>query len=174
MAVNLDVVLLMGPPGSGKSFLGNQLNLRGVVSYTELEPILMEIFGTGEDFVRHRPEAHAWIRNFYREQLAGAVQPVGIETTGISDRPFLEELSGSHRMLFVKVATPREVCIERVRTRPGGRNINKPADQRTVSTGSFYDYWHGEIAPGYEFDLSVPGTDVASAVEQIQQAIEQT
>jgi len=173
MAVELDVVLLMGPPGSGKSFLGNRLNAHGVVSYTELEPMLMGIFGTGEDFVRRRPEAHAWIRNFYREQLAEAVLPVGIETTGLSDRPFLEELSGSHRMLYVKVATPREVCVERVRTRPGGRNINKPTDPRTTSAGSFYDYWHREIAPTYDFDLAVPGTDVASAVGQIRQAIAQ-
>lgn len=168
----VDVVLLMGPPG--KSFLGNQLNARGVISHTELEPVLKGIFGSGEDFVSRRSEAHAWIRNFYCEQLAGAILLIGIETTGIGDRPFLEELSRSHRMLFVKVTTPREVCVERVRTRPGGRNINAPFNAQIDLDGSFYDYWHGEIAPTYEFDLSVPGTDVASAAGQIQQAIEQT
>jgi hypothetical protein len=75
-------------------------------------------------------------------------------------------------MLFVKVTTPREVCVERVRTRPGERNINAPFNAQIDSAGSFYDYWHGEIAPTYVFDLCVPGTDVASAAGQIQQAIE--
>jgi predicted ATPase len=53
----VDVLLLMGPPGSGKSYLGNQLNARGVISYTELEPMLMETFGTNNWRVPSCPSA---------------------------------------------------------------------------------------------------------------------
>ena len=35
-----EAIVLMGPPGSGKSFLGNHLASQGMVSYLELEPFL--------------------------------------------------------------------------------------------------------------------------------------
>ena len=35
-----DVIVVMEPPGTDKSFLGNQPNVRGVASYQELEPLL--------------------------------------------------------------------------------------------------------------------------------------
>ncbi len=43
---SLEVIVLMGPPGSGKSFLGNRLKQQGIVDYVEREPILVETFGT--------------------------------------------------------------------------------------------------------------------------------
>lgn len=36
--------MLMGAPGSGKSFLGHHLAARGIAAYRELEPILRERF----------------------------------------------------------------------------------------------------------------------------------
>ena len=165
---HVDVVFLMGPPGSGKSYLGNELNRHGLVSYTELEPKLIEIFGEGEAFRSRRPAALRWIQNFYREELSRSLLPVGIETTGISDREFIRELSQEFRLLFVRVTTPREICVERVRTRPSGRNINTDGD----SGGSFYDYWCAEIEPTYDFDILVSGMNSAVAIERISDAIE--
>ena len=46
MSAIFDVVILMGPPGTGKSYLGNRLRERGVASYLEIEPLIVEEFGS--------------------------------------------------------------------------------------------------------------------------------
>ncbi len=127
----------------------------------------MAIFGEGEDFRNRKQEALGLIRDFYREELSRSMLPVGIETTGISDRKFIHELSQDFRLLFVRVTTPREICVERVRTRPGGRNINTDSD----SGDRFYDYWCSEVEPTYDFDIVVSGTDSISAIGRIRAAI---
>jgi len=158
----------MGPPGSGKSTLGNELNNRGFATYTELEPLIVEMFGQGEAFVPKRPQAHRWIRNFYRQQLAEANLPVVIETTGIGDREFLQELAQSYSLLLVMVKTSRDICLDRIRTRPKGRNVGAPGKP----VQEFHDYWHSQIKPTYEFNLSVSGTDLERALRAIHVALE--
>lgn len=165
---SIDAILLMGPPGCGKSTLGNALKNRGVAVYTELEPLIVEMFGQGEAFVPNRLRAHRWIRNFYREQLAEAKLPVVIETTGIGDRDFLQELADHHSLLLVMLTTSRDVCLDRIRTRPKERNVNAPGKPM----GKFYDDWHSQTKPSYEFDLSVSGTDLERAVEAIRVTLE--
>jgi len=165
------MILLMAPPGSGKSTLGNELNRQGVASYTELEPKLKEMFGKGEEFAKHRPKAHLWIWEFYRRELKEATLPVVMETTGIAGRDFIDEMSSQYGMLFVKLATPKEICLERVRTRPKGRNIN---DSNEAYFDNFYDEWHGKTAPTYDFDLTVSGTDLTSDVRLIRETIGQS
>jgi len=166
--VNVDAILLMGPPGSGKSTLGNELHKRGFAIFTELEPLIVEMFGQGEAFVPKRPQAHRWIRDFYRQQLAEANLPVVIETTGIGDREFLQELAQSHALMLVMLRTPRDVCLDRVRTRPKGRNVNAPGKPAQ----EYHDYWHSQIRPTYDFALSVSGTDLEQAVGAIHDVLE--
>ena len=158
----------MGPPGSGKSTIGNRLNARGIASYVELEPIIVKKFGEGEEFIPKRPEAHRWIRDFYREQITTSEKPVVYETTGISDRDFHQELSTNYKLFYVGVVTCRSLCLERVKTRPRGHNVNASS----VSTGEFYDYWYSEIEPTYKFDLLVDGTDVDGAVGKIAKELD--
>ena len=52
-----DALVLTGPPGSEKSFLGRCLLRQAIVSYVELEPIPQERFGSGE-------QVRAQIRGF--------------------------------------------------------------------------------------------------------------
>lgn len=159
----------MGPPGSGKSTLGNALEKTGLGSYTELEPLVVEKFGEGDAFIPNRPRAHAWIRNFYREQVRTCHLPVVYETTGIGDREFINELSQQYALLFCKVVASKTLCLDRIRTRSKGRNVNASP----YTPGDFYDFWYAEIEPTYGFDVSAPGTDIEKSLLCIEAALKQ-
>jgi hypothetical protein len=158
----------MGPPGCGKSFLGNHLSELGVVSYVELEPILVEKFGTGPEFAANKPRAIDFIRQSYREQLADRSRVVAFESTGVTDRPHLEDLLRCHRVALVKVATAKPICLQRIAERARGRNISNDI----VASDRFYYFWRDEVAPTYAFALEVKGDDVDGATNMIRRYLQ--
>src|SRR5262249_40385615 len=90
------------------------------------------------------------------QQLDDVGGPVAFESTGVSDRPLLEELTTSFDLLLVKVQTPRATCVERVVTRAQHLNLaNDP-----TAAAQFHDFWYREIEPSYCFAASVDGTNI--------------
>jgi hypothetical protein len=158
----------MGPPGSGKSFIGNSLASRGIARYIELEPILVEKFGKGSEFVANKEAALKFIRESYIQQLEESSGPVAIESTGVSDRPLLDDVMRRYTLLCVKLSTPKAICLERVANRPPHLNIGNDL----AATARFYDFWHKEIEPTYSFALAVDGNDVERAIREIAQLLE--
>jgi hypothetical protein len=156
----------MGPPGSGKSFLGNYLAERAIASYVELEPVLRQRFGTGDAFRARISEVGAFLMRSYLEQLAAAALPVAFESTGVSDRPILEQLMRDYRVAYVWVNASRAICMERVVSRATGANVSETADRELV--GRFYDLWHRKVAPTFRFDLEVDGTNVEGATNSLR------
>ena len=65
-----DIVVLMGPPGTGKSYLGNRLRERGVASYLEIEPLIVAKFGS--DLESQAAEVGAYLWDSYKQQLKDA------------------------------------------------------------------------------------------------------
>jgi hypothetical protein len=51
-----DALILFGPPGSGKSFLGDHLARKGIAEFRELEPTQRKRFGSGAAFQERFPE----------------------------------------------------------------------------------------------------------------------
>jgi adenylate kinase family enzyme len=160
-----DAVVLMGPPGAGKSFLGRKLHERGVASYRELEPMLREKFGSGEEFESRIREAGAFIWQSYRDQLSASELPVAFESAGVAERPLLEALQRDYRVALVHVRADRSVCIDRVVSRPPSADISHTTDREAI--GRYYDLWQEKILPTYRFVLSVDGADPAGAVAAI-------
>ena len=163
-----EAVVLMGPPGCGKSYLGNRLKQQGMASYVEIEPLLVERFGTGQEFARNKARALAFLRQCVHEQLAERVGVVAFESTGLSDRPLLEEIQRSHRVALIKLMTPKSTCLERIGARAAGRNLSNDV----AASERFWDYWHREIAPGYNFDLEIDGEDAGTASEVIRRFLQ--
>ena len=135
----------MGPPGSGKSFLGCELAEQGVAAFIEA----------------HIAEVDELLWRSYCEQIRESELVVALESNGVSHRNLLEDLQGSYRVALVHVDAARELCIARVVTRALERNTQPATDRETV--GRFYDAWRAQIAPTYAFDLAVDGADVDHA-----------
>jgi hypothetical protein len=165
---SLDAIVPMGPPGSGKSFLGNRLKLHGIVAYVELEPILVDTFGTGPEFASNKARAVAFIRDCYREQLAHRSNVIAFESTGVTDRPLLEEIQRCHNVALVKFVTPKPICLQRIASRPSGKNLSN----HIAASERFYDYWYSEVEPTYSFALAVDGEDAEQACRVILQFLQ--
>jgi adenylate kinase family enzyme len=76
-----DFVVLMGPPGAGKSYLGCLLRDQLGMIYTPLEPELRSRFGSGAEFLSRKVEALAFIEATLTQQQAAVDRPVVVEST---------------------------------------------------------------------------------------------
>jgi shikimate kinase len=101
-------IVLLGPPGSGKSHLGCLLARRGAARYTEFEPLLIARFGTGEAFAARKTEALAFLKQNYGDLLRAGGLPLVIESTGLSEEPILRELADRWRLAVAALRTPRQ------------------------------------------------------------------
>lgn len=119
MAVAPTVLLLVGPKGSGKTFIGSLICKHLGVPFFRAEPIFLEnlrssrLRGAARDaegFEKVFAEVERWLVNTPR---------VALESTGASDAfpPFLDALRSKYQVLLVSIQAPPETCLERVRTR---------------------------------------------------------
>jgi predicted kinase len=161
----IDALVLMGPPGSGKSFLGRRLHECGIASYVELEPILVNRFGQGSEFASNKQAALELICQSYTRQLESREQLVAFESTGISDRSVLESLMQRYTIEIIKVCTPKDVCMSRIASRRPGSNLTNDRE----ANARLYDYWYDVIEPTYAFSREVDGTDAEAAVSRIRE-----
>ena len=150
-SATVDFIILMGPPGAGKTYLAKRLRDEHACRYSELEPQLLARFGTGPEFAQNKRQALQFTESALRAQHAHAGRPVIVESTGLSDRDILLRLQRDFRLLFVKVLPAVETCVARVERRAAGANLNNdPAFAR-----SFHEFWQLEVATQYEFDLCI-------------------
>jgi predicted kinase len=149
--VSAGLLVLLGPPGSGKSHLASLASARAGLPWTEHEKLFVDRWGSVEAFVAAKAEALAWVEAHLREQMAASERPVLFESTGLSDRTMLERFAASGRVTVAKLVVPRDLCVERVRSRPKGRHLSDDAE----AAGRFHDFWTQSVAPGWHADAVV-------------------
>ena len=145
------VVALVGPPGSGKTYVGHLLARQLGYAFSDVERELMERYGSREAFLEDKDEALALRESELRKTIESSHVPVVIESTGLSDRVMLEGLQSEFTVILVKLWSPSETCVARVRSRKAGSNFsNSPED-----TARLHEIWMREAAPSYDFDLEM-------------------
>ena len=82
----------------------------------------------------------------------------------MTQRPLLLDVMEQHDVALVRVDAPKALCMERVAQRNVGREIQiKPS-----RCSDFFDFWTGDVALGYDFALTVDGSDADLAIGQIR------
>ena len=165
------LIVLLGPPGAGKTHLGHRIHAALGFAFRDAEKELLERYGSREVFVKDKGAALAELEREIRARLASSPVPVVIESTGVSDAPMLARLRQDFDCVWIKVYAPRDLCAARVQRRAAGANFSNDARQ----AAEFHDFWLREVAPRYSFDLEVtndgePGSgvfaDLAAQVEE--------
>jgi adenylate kinase family enzyme len=150
-----DFIVFMGPPGSGKTYLGHALARVAQSEFMEGERSLLEKYGSTENFVRHKEQALREYYGFLAQHQAANAAVVAFESTGISDRTYLRELIAARDCALIRVQAPRSICVERVMKRALGHNFE------STDPGQFHDYWYDEVASQYSFELVAENGDGA-------------
>jgi shikimate kinase len=116
------VVVLLGPPGSGKTTIGEELGRRGL-RWREWEPVILARWGSREAFVARKTEALPQLHDEVGRWVAAGGPAGVIETTDLSDAPLLDTLDRDHECLVVRLDVSRAEARRRVAARAGGRHL---------------------------------------------------
>ena len=133
-----DVVVLLGPPGSGKSTIGEQLGRRGL-RWREWEPVILERWGAREAFLAVKAEALPQLHDEIRRWIAADAPPAVVEATGLSDADFLDGLERDHRCLVVRLDVGEDEAMRRVTTRDQDRHLTDDVERSRSVWRAFYE-----------------------------------
>ncbi len=154
------VVVLIGAPGSGKSSVGEELELLGL-RWRDWEPELLARWGGRDGFIANKDVALEEHRRELLEFIDAAMTPAVLESTGLSDRLFLDELRGARPdAFFVRLDVAEESAVERIGARVQGRHFADDEEANRGAWRAFQDF----VVPGRVVDLVID-TAVVSAAE---------
>jgi GNAT superfamily N-acetyltransferase/shikimate kinase len=160
-----EVVVLIGPPGSGKSVVGDALAARGL-RWRDWEPEIVARWGSREAFVARKAEALPLLHAEMRAWIAQPGPPVVVETTGLSDAAFLDALAAERTCLVVRLDVTEDEALRRVAARPRGRHLTDDVEPNRAVWRAFRD----RVTPHRRADLVVdtgrhPPGEVAALIE---------
>lgn len=127
------LLILLGPKGSGKSFIGALLEERFGIRFLPVEPLWIAYFGrcassgTPPDIGVGIGEVHPVVRRALTE-----FRHVAVETTGAS-QPILADLQNlapRDQTLIVRVEAPLALCLARIASRDAAAHI--PVDEAMI------------------------------------------
>lgn len=153
------LILLVGPKGAGKTYIGRLLASAREVHFLHVEPLWMEYHAECDHLGRPRSILEGIRR--VRPAIDIALQAhkrVCIETTGASSEIFhdLVAAGAPSGVVLVKVHAPLRTCLERIETRDPTHQI--PMDFDTVRT-----VYELSSAHSCQFDLVLENVTMSDA-----------
>lgn len=119
------ILLLIGPKGAGKTYLGSRLEREVAIPFVRVEPIWLDLAGT-------QRLSGASYDAVGQERVLAAVESglrsspcVALESTGTAPwfPSFFEKLPSLGRVVAIRVRAPTDVCLARVRGRQYSEHI---------------------------------------------------
>jgi shikimate kinase len=119
MAASQSVLVLVGPKGSGKTYVGTLINRELGVRFLRVEPIFLENMRSSH-LTGMRLDEEGYSKVLAEVDSVLSREPrVIIESTGASEAfpAFLHALRSRYKVTLVSIRAPLERCLERVRSR---------------------------------------------------------
>lgn len=144
------LIVLTGPKGSGKSFIGRLLEKNFDVSFLYVEAIHKKAIESKKNIT----ESFGLVENEIHEKFK-TCEILIIETTGASPytKTFLENLGQNYKLKFVKISVPLELCLERIKFRNKAEHIEVPEE----ITRKVFEIFE---SLDWDFDLEIRNEDL--------------
>lgn len=125
------IFLLIGPKGSGKSFIGTLFEHYFQIDFLRVEDYVKKVKGDrGIDDETYLKEVFEIMENAVRQSLNNS-NSVVFESTGLTDHfdKMLKNLKTDFNVTTIKVNVSKELCLWRIKTRDQSIHINVSDDQ---------------------------------------------
>ena len=152
---NVQAIILIGNAGAGKTWVGEVLSRGMGLEFLDLERMLLERYGTTEEFIANKPEALKWFEAQVRNQIADGERTVIFEVGAFSQQETIRRLREDFETLLVLVEAPRHVRLQRLRDRERGRNLTEDPEESVRHE----DVFESEVKPKFDFAFRIENSD---------------
>jgi shikimate kinase len=143
--VKKQVIILVGPKGSGKTFIGTLIQKETGIHFLRVEDIWLSLKSErlSNEYIM---EGFNLVKQSI-DQLLTSTNRIIIESTGTSGHffNFLDNLRSSYEVKLVKIVASPEVCVNRIRSRDSSLHVPVSDDmvslinQAALETDLIYD-----------------------------------
>ena len=148
-----DFLILIGPNGGGKSFVGRTLASRFPAVFASIEEFFMAKYGTQEAFRSDQPAAYRALCEQLNRMRSDSGQTVIFEQVGLSEeeKTLIASLVTDRRTVLVEVIVDLETSMNRINDRGTSANFQKTPD----SILRVRNLYFAEARPLYQFSLEI-------------------
>ena len=120
------IFILIGPKGSGKSYIGKLIEKNLSIRFLRVEPLFMKIKGNRDNIDEsYIKEGFKLLESEIHHCLIKEDNVI-IEQTGAADyfNQFLENLESKFIVKLIKIYSPLDMCNKRIKKRDSNRHIH--------------------------------------------------
>lgn len=125
------IILLVGPKGSGKTHIGTVLQNRLGITFVRIEDIWLQLQEERDDFLSPAYVAEGFKRTLaHIESVLARENTICLETTAANDaiRDFITRLEGLAVVKKIRIRASPETCLQRVKTRDRSVHVDVSDD----------------------------------------------
>ena len=143
------VVVLLGPPGSGKSTVGAALGRFGL-RWRDWEPTILERWGSRQGFLAEKQLALPWLHDEIIRWIESDERRAVVETTGLSDAPLLDRLDRAGMSFVARLDVSEAAAMLRVQERPRNQHLTDDVESNRAIWRAFDEL----VMPNRRFDAA--------------------